>query len=92
MRTAITFAKIDTECTFFLLFTRLSTRSATDSPTDQDLWPFTLNSSMALGCKQNKINNNKTPSEDAQNMHLVLPLFKVLITYLYDTQDLYSNC
>lgn len=45
---SVTFAKVDTECTFFLLFIIVSSRSATDSPTDQDLWPFTFSSPMAL--------------------------------------------
>lgn len=68
MRIAITFAKTDTECTFFLSFTILSSRSATDSPTDHDLWPFTLNSSMALGYK--KQNRKIMISENAQNMYV----------------------
>lgn len=76
MKTAITFAKIDTECTFFLSFTILSTRSATDSPTDQDLWPLTRNSSMALGYQEIKKKNK------SQNIHKVCifcftPFFKI---------------
>lgn len=74
MKIAITFAKVDTECTFFLSFTILSTRSATDNPTDQDLWPFTRNSSMALGYK------NKVPS---QKMHKICTFsFTFCLRYL----------
>lgn len=43
-----TFAKVDTEWTFLLSFSILSVKSATESPTDQDLWPFPFRISIAL--------------------------------------------
>lgn len=43
-----TFARVDTEWTFLLSFSILSVKSATESPTDQDLRPFPFRTSIAL--------------------------------------------
>lgn len=82
MRITVTFAKIDTECTFFLLFTTLSTRSATDSPTDQDLWPFTRNSSMALSYK-------KQTNKQKKNLRKCTKYAP--FSFYAQKQELYSN-